>query len=193
MKKRSRITRKHSGGAYSFGSHAVAPEAPYAQEVLGGQSLTPDCHDATRPGLVAPLGGSGGLPGFAGGAYTTNLTPLTSASAGMGGYPVVSRVGCEGGLVTTDQTGVSPHPTLLQNGGVANLGNPSYIAPTAGYTTGPSGWVSSAGSPSLINTPYDARMPNPACNKTGGARRRSRKSRSRKLRSRKSRFRKSRK
>ena len=205
---RKRSTRKQKGGGYSFGQ-AVAPEAPYAQEIIGGPKLTPDCLAATRPGLASTLPGTGGLPGFAGGArstvnsegiaqaigspssvvgspvmnggrytYDVGAGPLSgSAGPAMGSYPVVSRIGCEGGLVNTSPSGAQANPTVLQNGGVGGVDTAYYTAPTAGYSNGASTWVGSTGSPSLLQIPYDARMANPACNKTGGGKRRLRKSR----------------
>uniref|UniRef100_A0A6C0IHC4 Uncharacterized protein n=1 Tax=viral metagenome TaxID=1070528 RepID=A0A6C0IHC4_9ZZZZ len=195
--KRSRYQRKtRRGGGYSFGA-AVAPEAPYSAEVIGGTPGTPDCLESTRPGLAGPVQGTGGLPGFAGGGseelanmlnakrggrYTFDLAsgPVNGiGSAGpSAGMAEVSRIGCEGGLVNTSPPGAQANPTPLQNGG-AGLGEGSllYTAPTAGYDNRPSEWVSSAGSPSLLQIPYEARTMNQACMKTGGGRRRSRRSR----------------
>lgn len=193
---KQRRTRKQRGGGYSFGQ-AVAPEAPYAQEVIAGPRLTPDCLAATRPGLAGPISGSGGLPGFAGGAmkggrYTFDLAqgPINGIGAAgpSGGLAAVSRIGCEGGLYNTSPPGAAANPSVLQNGGVGGVDSASYIAPTAGYSNKASEWVGSTGSPSLLQTPYDARAMNPACLKTGG-RRRYRKSRksNKKRKSRKSR------
>ena len=202
---KSKSKRRQRGGGYSFGS-AVAPEAPYSAQVIGGTPLTPDCLEATRPGLAGPVQGTGGLPGFAGGGseeladmleenkllkggrYTFDLAsgPVNGiGSAGpSAGMAEVSRIGCEGGLVNTSPPGAHANPTPLQNGG-AGLGEGSllYTAPTAGYDNKPSEWVSSAGSPSLLQIPYEARTMNQACMKTGGGKRKNRKSR----RSRKSR------
>jgi len=206
--KSRRNNKKQRGGGYTFGQ-AVAPEAPYAQQVIGGTPLTPDCLAASRPGMVGPLQGSGGLPGFAGGArtnigseplanvmsggvkmplgsegygapmmsggrYTVDVGagPITgSAGPVLGGYPVVSRIGCEGGLVNTSPPGALGNPTPLQSGGVGGIDSAYYTAPTAGYGNRASDYVSSAGSPVLTQQPYDARIANPACNKTGGSRR----------------------
>jgi hypothetical protein len=55
-----------------------------------------------------------------------------------------------------------------QMGGVGGVASPYYSAATAGYGNQPSTWVSSSGTPSLLQTPYDARSLNPACLKTGG-------------------------
>lgn len=196
-KKRTNKSRKLRGGGYSFGA-AVAPEAPYASSVIGGTPLTPDCLAATRPGLVNAV--PGGLPGFAGGArkkqkggvswnlqvsepgapalkggrYTFDLGagPISgSAGPSLGGYPEVNRIGCEGGLVNTSPGGAAANPTPLQNGGVGGIDSAAYTAPTAGYTNNPSSFVDSVGSPILLQQPYDARIMNPACLKTGGRRR----------------------
>ena len=212
MAKRKNMRKTQKGAGYSFGQ-AIAPEAPYAQEVIGGPKLTPDCLDAVRPGLASTLPGTGGLPGFAGGArnlansegiaqaigsplmnggrytYDVGAGPLTgSAGPSMGSYPVVSRIGCEGGLVNTSPPGAEANPKVLQNGGVGGVDSAYYTAPTAGYSNGASAWVGSTGSPSLLQIPYDARIANPACNKTGGGKkRRNRKTRKSNRKSRKSR------
>jgi len=55
-----------------------------------------------------------------------------------------------------------------QMGGAGTLASPYYSAQTAGYGNQPSTWVSSTGTPSLLQIPYDARALNPACLKTGG-------------------------
>jgi hypothetical protein len=131
-----------------------------------------------------------GSPVMSGGRYTVDVGagPLTgSAGPSLGGYPVISRIGCEGGLVDTSPQGAQPNPTPLQNGGVGGVDSAYYTAPTAGYTNRGSEWVSSTGSPSLLQIPYDARIANPACNKTGGGRRHRRKSRKSNRKTRKSR------
>jgi hypothetical protein len=81
----------------------------------------------------------------------------------------VTRIGCEGGLVNTSPPGAA-NPTMAfkQMGGVGGVASPYYSAATAGYGNQPSTWVSSSGTPSLLQTPYDARSLNPACLKTGG-------------------------
>ena len=205
--------RKQRGAGYSFGVHSVAPEAPYAQEVIGGPPLIPDCLSATRPGLAGPIAGTGGLPGFAGGmraslngatieaqvntpantmlkggrySFDVGAGPVNgigSAGPGLGGYPEVVRIGCEGGLVNTSPPGALPNPTplLQQNGGVGGIDSAFYTAPTAGYGNKASDFVDSVGGPVLLQTPYDARIMNPACLKTGGSmRRKLRKTRKRK-------------
>jgi len=189
---------RQKGAGYTFGQ-AVAPETPYAQEVIGGPKLTPDCLAATRPGLVGPISGTGGLPGFAGGSrqnlgsegiaqalgspvmkggrYMVDVGqgPINGiGSAGpSSGMAVISRIGCEGGLVNTSPPGALANPTpLRQAGGVGGVDSAFYTAPTAGYGNKPSDFVDSVGAPVLIQQPYDARIMNPACLKTGGRMRR---------------------
>ena len=218
VKKSRRNQRKNRssrqrGGGYTVGN-AVAPEAPYAQEIIGGPRLTPDCLAATRPGLVGPITGTGGLPGFAGGSrqnlgsegiaqalgspvmaggrYTVDLSqgPVNGiGSAGpSAGMATISRIGCEGGLVNTSPPGALANPMpLTQAGGVGGVDSAYYTAPTAGYGNKPSDFVDSVGGPVLLQQPYDARIMNPACLKTGGRRRIQRKSKKSKRSNRKTR------
>ena len=204
VKKSRKNYRKQRGAGYTVGQ-AIAPEAPYAQEIIGGPKLTPDCLAATRPGLVGPISGTGGLPGFAGGSrqnmgsegiaqalgapvmnggrYTVDVGqgPINGiGSAGpSSGMAMISRIGCEGGLVNTSPPGALANPMpLRQMGGVGGIDSAFYTAPTAGYGNKPSDFVDSVGAPVLLQQPYDARIMNPACLKTGGRRklRKSRKS-----------------
>ena len=204
VKKSRKNYRKQRGAGYTVGQ-AIAPEAPYAQEIIGGPKLIPDCLAATRPGLVGPISGTGGLPGFAGGSrqnmgsegiaqalgspvmnggrYTVDVGqgPINGiGSAGpSSGMAMISRIGCEGGLVNTSPPGALANPMpLRQMGGVGGIDSAFYTAPTAGYGNKPSDFVDSVGAPVLLQQPYDARIMNPACLKTGGRRklRKSRKS-----------------
>ncbi len=63
--------------------------------------------------------------------------------------------------------------TRKQMGGVWGVDSAAYYAPTAGYGNTPSTWVSSTGTPSMLQTPYAAGAMVPACLKTGGGRKRS--------------------
>ena len=133
--------------------------------------------DLGEPG--APLQGGRRMKG---GRYTADLGAgilADAAGPGFSGYPVISRIGCEGGLVNTSPPGALANPTPLLAGGA---GDASYIAPTAGYSNGPSTFVDSVGAPVLLQQPYDARMMNPACLKTGGSRKNRRNSKSSKSR-----------
>jgi hypothetical protein len=84
----------------------------------------------------------------------------------------VQRIGCEGGLVNTSPSGAAANPVpMKQSGGVGGVDSAYYAAPTAGYGNQPSTWVSSTGTPSLLQIPYAAREMNQACLKTGGGKR----------------------
>ena len=209
-KYRRRTYRARGGGSssYSLGSSAVAPGAPYAQEVIPGSAC-----DATanRFGAISNYSppGHGGLPGYAGGGkrrksrksnslqkkykkfskkvmnslrkfrrhrggrWTANVAATTG-----GPNPIVpiQRVGCEGGTVYTPipkgQAGGSTQATSAYYAAPLGRGPDSafYQAPNAGYTNNPSPWVSSTGTPSLLQVPYEARSMNQACLKTGGGR-----------------------
>jgi hypothetical protein len=74
------------------------------------------------------------------------------------------RIPCESASTTAN--------TLNQSGGAGGVDSASYIAPTAGYAFAPSNWKDSVGAAVTLQMPYDAKMMNPACVKTGGARKR---------------------
>jgi len=94
---------------------------------------------------------------------------VAASTGGPNPFAPVSRIGCEGGLVNTSPPGAgSPVMQFKQMGGVGGVASPFYSASTAGYGSAPSTWVSSTGTPSLLQTPYEARSLNPACIKTGG-------------------------
>ena len=107
-----------------------------------------------------------------GGRYTVDVGATTG-----GPNPIVpvTRIQPEGGLVNTAPPGAAPNPAVFQKGGVGGVASPVYYAPTAGYGNTASTWVSSTGSPSMLQTPYEARALNPACLKTAGGGRRRRK------------------
>jgi len=119
-----------------------------------------------------------------GGRYGTDVAGVTTGPNPI--VPIV-RGGCEGGAVTAPL----PVPPSSQTGGAATpltsayyaqpIGNPdsaAYAAPTAGYANAPSSWVSSTGTPSLVQIPYEARSMNQACLHTGGGKRSKRSNRS---------------
>lgn len=145
---------------------------------------------------------SGGRYGF---DMTTMPTPNGAALA-QGGYPEVVKIGCQAnlqnpfnpthtapnstpGAVSSAALGDSIARAFGQSGGYSPLGqaavSEAYVAPTAGYDNKPSTWTDSVGAPVQLQIPYNARMMNPACLKTGGSRKR--RSRARKSRARKSR------
>ena len=138
----------------------------------GGQRLNLDLGEPGAPlkggqRMDLNMDANGFAPVMAGGRYTVDVGagPITgSAGPVMGGYPVISRIGCEGGIVNTSPPGALANPTPLtsQNGGVGGVDSASYIAPTAGYTNKASDFVDSVGAPVLVQQPYDARIMNPA-------------------------------
>ena len=185
-------TRRYRGGG--LGQIFSSPGPSIVPGVDTGISFTPQssCLAEVRPGYISNPGAGSGLPGMGGGRrrgskrrgskqrggrYGFDLS--TSATFGGtpwgSGIPQVMSIPCES---------ARSNPLNLQSGGVGGVDSAFYSAPTAGYTNTPSTWVGSTGSPSMLQTPYDARTLNPACMKTGGARRRN-KSRGRKSRGRK--------
>jgi len=102
-----------------------------------------------------------------GGRWTADTA--AAYATGPNVFLPATRIGCEGGLVNTSPPGAqNPAMAFKQMGGAGTLASPYYSAQTAGYTNQPSTWVSPNGTPSLLQTPYDARALNPACLKTGG-------------------------
>lgn len=185
--------RKQRGGAsaaYSWGA-PIIPGVDAGLEVVAGEG----CRAAPRFGEITPPTPTG-LPGNwggggkrksrrsrrsmkkqRGGRYTLDLTPLNPAAPWAGGIAGAVRIPCEGS--TPNPLNPGPHtpstqPPIQQQGGVGGVDSAFYSAPTAGYSNTPSTWVGSTGSPSLLQTPYEARTLNPACLKTagGGGRRR---------------------
>jgi hypothetical protein len=170
-------TTKHRGGGlgqvYSFGG-PLTPQHPIGNtaEVIPASS----CLATPRFGEVSfPTTGLG-LPGMSGGSrrrkqrggrYSFDLSaPLNPAAPWAGGIPPVMRIPCESAQTTANPL------NAVQMGGVGGVDSAFYAAPTAGYTQTPSSWLGSTGSPSLLQTPYDARTTPPVCFKTGGGRRR---------------------
>lgn len=188
-------TRRYRGGALG---QTYTTGAPIIPGVDTGISFTPQssCMAEVRPGMIMNPGNGVGLPGMGGGGrkrgrkggrksrrrqkggrYSFDLQASTEfgGTPWGSGIPQVMKIPCES----------SHHnPLNLQAGGVGGIDSAFYSAPTAGYTNTPSTWVGNTGAPSMLQTPYDARILNPACVKTGGARRVKRKG-SRKSKSRK--------
>ena len=192
-------TRRYRGGGLGQGYTLGAPIIP---GVDTGINFTPQssCMDAARPGMISTPTTGLGLPGMSGGRrrgkgskrrgskrkgtkrrgtkrrrqrggrYSFDLgTSATFGGTPWGsGIPQVVSIPCEAARA---------NPLNLQRGGVGGVDSAFYSAPTAGYTNTPSTWVGSTGAPSLLQTPYDARVLNPACMKTGGGRRKTSKRR----------------
>ena len=133
--------------------------------------------------------GRGGLPGFAGGGRRYKKWTLKQLKRLRGGRYTVDVGSALGGpnvLVDNQKLDCRYYgggKRRKMRGGASLLGNPdlaAYAAPTAGYTNQPSSWLSSTGSPVLLQAPYEARTMNPACLTTGGGRKRRRASRKQK-------------
>ena len=176
-------TRRYRGGglgqSYTLG-------APLIPGVDTGINFTPQssCMAEARPGMISTPTMGLGLPGMGGGSKRKGSKrkgskrrqrggrysfDLSSSSTFGGtpwgsGIPQVMSIPCES---------ARPNPLNIQLGGVGGVDSAFYAAPTAGYTNTPSTWVGTTGAPSMLQTPYDARTINPACLKTGGGRRRS--------------------
>lgn len=129
--------------------------------------------------------------GQRGGRYT--MDTAAAYASGPNVFLPATRIPCEGS--TPNPLNPGPHtpssqPPLrggarrsrAQHGGVGGVDSAAYYAPTAGYSNQPSTWVSSTGTPSLLQIPYEAKAMNPACLKTGGGKRRNRKRGSRRHR-----------
>ena len=184
-----RRTGKQRGGnlghTFGFGG-PITPGAPIGNtaEVITKSSClaTPRFGEVSFPttGLGLPGMGGGGrrkkykrtLRGRLrrrgtrqrGGRYSFDLSSALAPSAGpgLGAPPQVMRIPCESSNATM------PDVTRIQSGGVGGVDSAFYAASTAGYTNTPSSWVGSTGSPSLLQTPYEARTTPPVCFKTGG-------------------------
>ena len=188
-----RKTRSHRGGG--LGQSYTFNPAPIIGGVDTGISFKPEssCMASVRPGTLADFSpaGTGGLPGMGGGRrrmrkgtrgrrmrakrsrrrqrggrYSFDLGSASTIAAGTPwgtGIPQVMSIPCES---------ARSNPLNLQAGGVGGIDSAFYTAPTAGYSNTPSSWVGSTGAPVQVQTPYDAGILNPACMKTGGARRR---------------------
>ena len=178
MRKMIKTRRLRGGGlghSYTFG-------APIVPNLDAGQTVVPQssCMAEVRPGYISNPPAGAGLPGMGGGGrrrgkkrgrktqrggrYSFDLSTSATfgGTPGTSGIPQVVSIPCE----------AARHNPLNQHGGVGGVDSAFYSAPTAGYTNMPSTWVGATGTPSLLQTPYDARTLNPACLKTGGGRRR---------------------
>ena len=191
-KSQRKSQRRQAGGAWGFG----APIAPglvnnfASTNVRLGGTLTPDCLAATKSDMMG-FTGAKGLPGLSGGSrkqrggrygFVSADGAAAPGSPWLGGLAPMSRVACEASTpnpLNPRQMGGAAHlmgaPLMSQAtaGGPVSTAGPdqAYYAPTAGYGNQSSTWVGSTGAPALIQTPFAASAMNPACVKTGGARR----------------------
>ena len=177
-------TRKYRGGGLG-NSYTLAPPIMAGVDTGPGAMAQSSCMASARPGMIPTPTMGLGLPGMGGGRrrrgsrrkasrrkmrggrYSFDLgTSATFGGTPWGsGIPQVVSIPCES---------ARHNPLNAQMGGVGGIDSAAYVAPTAGYTNTASTWVGSTGAPSMVQTPNDARILNPACMKTGGGRRKSR-------------------
>lgn len=183
--KRSRRAQRGGGAGqiYAFTGEPIMPGLGNAA-VNQAQS---SCLAVTPFGAVGSVN-PGGLPGFRGGSrmaqqggrYGFDLSQQIAPSTPfLGGIPPVVSIPCEGAYSNplNPSTGAPVQPNLpVQSGGVGGVDSAFYAAPTAGYGNTASTWVGSTGAPSMLQIPYDARSMNQACLKTGGGKRRGKRS-----------------
>lgn len=168
-RKGSRRSRRHHGkqrgGAYTFNltSEPVPIGAALSQggypevQKLGCQGTI------TNPLNQGPHTGS-------------NPTGPNSVNQWALGASIANKMS-GGGVPTGVQNPVgtgSPYLDLKAIPGTpGGTGSPFLTSPTAGYDNKPSTWVDSVGAPVQLQIPYNARIMNPACLKTGGSRKKS--------------------
>jgi hypothetical protein len=190
-----RRNRSQAGGGLGAGYSVGGPVVPGLP--IGNTSeivSTTNCRAVTPDYAITPPAATG-LPGFGkmmGGAYTFNLGSTSNpngAALGLGAIPEVMKVGCQGtitnplnngphtasnptpGAINNWDTAASITKGMVQAGGVGQVDSPFYTAPTAGFANTVSTWKDSVGGPVQLQMPYDAKIMNPACVKTGGRRR----------------------
>jgi hypothetical protein len=156
--------RAHKGGAYTFNltSEPVPIGAALSQggypevQKLGCQGTI------TNPLNQGPHTGS-------------NPTGPNSVNQWALGASIANKMSGGGGVPTGVQNPVgtgSPYLDLKAIPGTpGGTGSPFLTSPTAGYDNKPSTWTDSVGAPVQLQIPYNARIMNPACLKTGGSRR----------------------
>jgi hypothetical protein len=107
--------------AYTIGSKPIAPEAPYAAEIV----RMPACEPATRPGYITPEPKAHGLPGFSGGyrrrhkkykggRYTTTFETVGPAQIALANH---QSIACDtpraNPLNNTDYSKIVTYPSPL--------------------------------------------------------------------------------
>lgn len=154
---------KHRGGGSGIGGYAFTGAS--IMPGLGNAAVNQpqmSCQSAARPEVAA---GQPGLPGMVGGRYgfvdPTQFAPSTPFN---GGLAPTTAIPCESAATTRN-------PLNQLGGAPGGIGSPFYTAPTAGYGNVPSAWVGSTGAPVMEIVGAPARILNPACLTTGGARR----------------------
>jgi len=144
-------TRKNNGQALSLNDPMViAPLSPSPAPLVGGGRRRRHRQAGGRYGFDAEIVGDSGI--------ALGLRP---------------QIPCELSVHNTLNPGVATPSTLPHRGGGSD--SMAYYAPTAGYANVPNGGPGQV--PFMAQVPYEARANNPACAKTGGRRRSTRKSR----------------
>lgn len=165
-RKGSRRSRRRAmkGGAYTFnltsepvGIGAALSQGGYPEiQKLGCQGTI------TNPLNQGPHTGS-------------NPTGPNSVNQWALGASIANKM-MGGGVPTGVQNPVgtgSPYLDLQAVPGTpGGTGSPFLTSPTAGYDNKPSTWTDSVGAPVQLQIPYNARIMNPACIKTGGGKKR---------------------
>ncbi len=102
----------------------------------------------------------------------SNPTGPNSVNQWALGASIANKMSGGGGVPTGVQNPVgtgSPYLDLKAIPGTpGGTGSPFLTSPTAGYDNKPSTWTDSVGAPVQLQIPYNARIMNPACLKTGG-------------------------
>ncbi len=163
----SRRSRKMYGGRYAIGAEVTGPaNIAFARTDYTGCG-------AGLEGIHNALNKGDGFPGN----YITAPPPQYDPASGRALVGGRRHRGSRGSR---------------QSGGVGGVDSMLYMSPRAGYTHEPSigagaaGTLSDGKTPFLINVPYSAQpVPSPACLKTGGRRKVSRKNRKNQRKSRK--------
>ena len=174
-------TRKNNGQALSLNDPMViAPLSPSPAPLVGGGRRRRRRQAGGRypNGLQAGgrypngLQAGGRYPNGlqAGGRYGFDAEIVGDSGIALGLRP---QIPCEISVHNTLNPGVATPSTLPHRGGGSD--SMAYYAPTAGYANVPNGGPGQV--PFMAQVPYEARANNPACAKTGGRRRSTRKSR----------------
>lgn len=162
---RRRRGRKQRGGAYTFNltQEPVSIGAALSQggypeiQKLGCQGTI------INPYNLGPHTGSNPTPGAVN-QWALGASIADNMTKAMTGGAVPTGV--------TDAVGTgNPYLDLKAIPGTpGGTGSPFLTSPTAGYSNQPSTWRDSVGAPVELQIPYNARIMNPACIKTGGKR-----------------------
>ena len=175
--------RRQRGGAYTF--NLTSEPVPYGAALSQGgypEVAKLGCQGTiVNPLNPGPHTGSNPTPGavnqWALGASIADS--MSKVFSGGGGVPTGVQNPVGSGSPYLDLKAIPGTP--------GGTGSPFLTSPTAGYANQPSTWRDSVGAPVELQIPYNARIMNPACIKTGGKRRNTRRNRRNTRKSRKGR------